>query len=118
MYEFVLFLSVICLIGVTLTFVRSPAFSLFHPLTFYLAFHAVVFVFRPILSYLLGFEQIYLAYQFTPSPSDKPLQVLDGTKPGAAPATSLLNSLSFSKSRLSIFSCRFFESRPLVAKTK
>lgn len=71
MYELALIFSVVCLIAVSFVFVRGPAFSLFHPLTVYIAFHAVVFVFRPILSYLLGYELIYLAYQFTPSPSDK-----------------------------------------------
>ena len=71
MYELALLLSLLTWMGVTFWYVRGPAFSLFHPLTFYILFHFVVFVFRPILAYFLIFEQIYLSYQFTPSASDK-----------------------------------------------
>lgn len=71
MYEAALLLSVLCLIGVTLYFMRMPAFSAFHPLTIYLFFHGFIFVFRPIVAYLGDFQFIYRVYQFTPSPSDK-----------------------------------------------
>ena len=76
MYEFSLFLSVFCLIGVCFAFMRSRAFSLFHPLTFYLAFHGFVFVFRPILAWIEQFDLVYKVYQFTPSYSDKVTAIL------------------------------------------
>lgn len=71
MYEAALILSVACLLGVSMYFVRMPAFSVFHPLTFYLLFHGFVFVFRPILAYINDFRFIYQVYQFTPSYDDK-----------------------------------------------
>lgn len=66
MYEAALVLSVLCFLGVTVYFVRTPIFSVFHPLTLYLAFHGFIFVFRPIVSYLLDFRFLYILYRFTP----------------------------------------------------
>ena len=71
MYEAALALSVVCFLLVAGYFVRSPSFSLFHPLTFYSAFHGFIFVFRPIIARINDFDHIYRGYQFTPSPSDK-----------------------------------------------
>lgn len=71
MYEAALILSVVCLIGVTIYYMRMPAFSVFHPLTFYLLFHGFIFVFRPIVAHISDFSFIYRVYQFTPSDSDK-----------------------------------------------
>ena len=71
MYETALALSVICFVLVTVYFVRGPSFSLFHPLTFYSAFHGFIFVFRPIIVWLNDYDYIYRVYQFTPSPSDR-----------------------------------------------
>ncbi len=71
MYAAALALSVVCFLGVVIYFVRSPAFSIFHPLTFYSAFHGLIFVFRPIVARLNDFDLIYRGYQFTPSASDK-----------------------------------------------
>lgn len=71
MYETALALSVLCLGIVGVYYSRSPAYSVYHPLTFYLAFHAFIFVFRPIYAYIQDFRTIYLLYQFSPSPSDK-----------------------------------------------
>lgn len=71
MYEAALLLSVICLIGVGVYYSNMPAFSVFHPLTIYLAFHGFIFVFRPIIAHLNDFDFIYRVYNFTPSPSDK-----------------------------------------------
>ena len=71
MYEIALAFSVLCLLGVGLAFVRSPAFSIFHPLTFYALFHGFIFVFRPIVARIMDFQTIYRSYQFTPSASDK-----------------------------------------------
>lgn len=71
MYEVALLLSVACLLGVGFFFARNPAFSVFHPLTIYIAFHGLIFVFRPILAYFLNYRYIYSAFRFTPSASDK-----------------------------------------------
>jgi oligosaccharide repeat unit polymerase len=79
MYEIALVLSVVCFLGVSIYFVRMPAFSIFHPLTIYLMFHGFVFVFRPILAYFNDFRFIYTLYQFTPSPADKVTVVLAAT---------------------------------------
>lgn len=71
MYETALALSVICFVLVTTYFVRSASFSLFHPLTFYAAFHGFIFVFRPIVVWFNDYSYVYRGYQFSPSPSDK-----------------------------------------------
>lgn len=71
MYETALAFSVLCWGVVGFYFLRSPYFSLFHPLTFYAAFHGFIFVFRPILALIFDYNFIYQAYEFTPSPSDK-----------------------------------------------
>jgi hypothetical protein len=76
MYEIALIFSVACFCVVGAYYLRSPQCSVFHPLTIYMLFHGLVFVIRPILSTLLGYEQIYRAYQFTPSPSDKLIVIL------------------------------------------
>ncbi len=79
MYEIVLFFSVFCFVGVTAAFVRSSAFSAFHPLTFYLAFHGFIFVFRPIFVYAMDYNLVYRIYQFVPSLSDKIIAILVST---------------------------------------
>lgn len=71
MYEVALAFSVLCLGGVGFYFLRSPYFSLFHPLTFYIAFQGFIFVIRPIMALIYDYQYIYMAYQFTPSASDK-----------------------------------------------
>lgn len=71
MYIVALALSVLCFIGVLAFFWRSPSFSLFHPLTFYSAFHGLLFVVRPIFAYVYDYRMLYYAYQFTPSESDR-----------------------------------------------
>ena len=71
MYETALAFSVLCLGMVGFYFLRSPYFSLFHPLTFYIAFQGFIFVIRPIMALIYDYQYIYMAYQFTPSASDK-----------------------------------------------
>jgi hypothetical protein len=71
MYEAALGLSVLCFLAVTAYYVRSPAFSVFHPMTFYCAFHGFLFVIRPIIARIYDFRVVYYAYQFTPSEADK-----------------------------------------------
>jgi hypothetical protein len=67
MYEIALIFSVASFLWIGFAYVRSPLFSVFHPLTFYLAFHGIVFVFRPVVVYLMDYRLIYQVYQFTPS---------------------------------------------------
>jgi oligosaccharide repeat unit polymerase len=79
MYEIALTVSVLCFAAITFAFVRSRAFSVFHPLTVYLAFHGLVFVVRPIIAYVSNYDLVYRAYQFTPSLSDKVAALLVST---------------------------------------
>ncbi len=76
MYETVLLFSVVIYVLVAFAYLRSPLFSVFHPLTFYLAFHGVIFVFRPILAYAMDYRLVYRIYQFTPSMADKTTAIL------------------------------------------
>lgn len=71
MYETALAFSVLCLGVVGFYFLRSPFFSLFHPLTFYIAFQGFIFVFRPIMALIFDYQYIYNGYDFMPSASDK-----------------------------------------------
>lgn len=71
MYETALAFSVLCLGVVGFYFLRSPYFSLFHPLTIYIAFHGFIFVLRPILALIYDYQYIYRGYDFNPSASDK-----------------------------------------------
>ncbi|MFO1254995.1 MAG: hypothetical protein U1E37_04925 [Sphingomonadaceae bacterium] len=71
MYLIVLVASLLVFCAVTVAFLRSGYFSLFHPFTIYSMFHGLVFVVRPFFSYWLEYEAIYKAYQFVPSASDK-----------------------------------------------
>lgn len=76
MYELALAFSVACFVAVSVWFIRSPLFSFFHPFTFYTAFHGLIFVFRPIVARILEFQEIYRAFQFFPSESDKLTAIL------------------------------------------
>lgn len=79
MYEAALALSVLCFLLVSFTYWRLPTFSVFHPLTLYLAFHGILFVFRPIIAWYGGYDSIYRTYQFFPSMSDKITVILAST---------------------------------------
>ena len=71
MYEVALTFSIVTYVLVSFAFVRSRAFSAFHPLTFYIVFHGFLFVLRPIFAYLQDFDLVYRLFQFTPSMADK-----------------------------------------------
>ena len=71
MYEIALGFSVFCFLAVSVYFVRQSSFSIYHPLTIYGAFHGLVFVFRPILAWVINYDRIYGYFQFTPSLDDK-----------------------------------------------
>src|SRR5256885_11986108 len=53
------------------TFVRSKSSSIFHPLFFYLVFHGLVFVVRPILGEVLGLHQVSDYMDFYPTDGEK-----------------------------------------------
>lgn len=83
MYDFALLLSAVFW-GVCLAiYLSRPYASIFHPATFYLAFHALVFVVRPIVARIMDYRAIYEFYEFMPSPSDK-LTVIFGSMLGLA----------------------------------
>jgi hypothetical protein len=56
MYIALLILSVVLFTGVCLYYVGQPAASIFHPATFYLAYHGLVFVIRPIFAWLYAYD--------------------------------------------------------------
>lgn len=76
MYDFVLAANVVVFLAVSAIFLRSPVSSVFHPGTVYLAFHGILFVFRPLLSRYYGYRFIYELYRFEPSLSDKVTVIL------------------------------------------
>lgn len=61
---------------VTAFFLAQRAASLFHPLTFYLAFHFLVFVARPVLVHVAGFDSQWFHMRFTPTPETFVLTLL------------------------------------------
>lgn len=71
MYEVMLALSVVVYLAVVAMYVRSGLVSMFHPVFIYLAFHGFVFVLRPIVVDIMGYNFIYSIYQFMPSLSDR-----------------------------------------------
>ena len=52
------------------TFMASGQASMFHPLTVYLAFHALVFIFRPLEIMYWGFDFGWIYMRFDPSEED------------------------------------------------
>ena len=61
-YEFLLLASVVLLVFVTIVYLRHPAASIAHPASFYLAFHAFIFVLRPIVARWYEFDFVYQLY--------------------------------------------------------
>jgi len=78
-YEVALAFALLSFLAVCAHYWRSPAYSVFHPLTFYLAFHGVLFVFRPILAWTRGYTMIYQIFHFTPSVEDKIAAIVAST---------------------------------------
>ncbi|MFM5908268.1 MAG: O-antigen polymerase [Novosphingobium sp.] len=71
MYQLSLGIGLLFSMAVLFFFSRHRAFSLFHPLFIYTAFHFLVFVIRPIFAFYLEYESLYRVYQFSPTISDK-----------------------------------------------
>lgn len=83
MYEFALLLNALFWITCVAFFVTRRYASIFHPATFYLAFHGLVFVVRPVIAYLFDYQSIYRAYDFTPTLGEK-MTVIFGAMLGLA----------------------------------
>jgi len=66
--ELALIGQVLCWLLVILAFVMSGQASLYHPLTIYLGFHALVFIMRPLVVHWLGFNNMWNYMLFEPSP--------------------------------------------------
>ncbi len=71
MYEIALAVSVLCYGLVLGYYIRSPLFSVYHPMTMWLAFQGLVFVIRPIIGDIYHYNFMYKAYEFSPSLSDR-----------------------------------------------
>lgn len=66
MIEMALIAQTLVLVLVAVAFVSTGSASMFHPLTLYLIFHALVFVMRPILVHLADFDQVWLFIGYWP----------------------------------------------------
>ncbi len=67
MIEVLLIFQAVVWLAACWAFLCSRNASAFHPFAFYLAFHGVVFVTRPILEYLFHFETVFYLMEFYPS---------------------------------------------------
>lgn len=79
MYVVTLALATLVFVAISVWYLRSGYFSVFHPFTLYLAFHGFLFVFRPIVARALDFRFIYLVYQFSPTEAEKSKAILIST---------------------------------------
>jgi hypothetical protein len=73
MYDLHLLLSLVIWLVLSAAFFNGPSASAFHPLTYYLAFHGLVFVIRPFFQHYFDFSSIYMYYQFWPEEDVKHL---------------------------------------------
>lgn len=71
MYDVLLIANLLLWLGLVVHYVTRPFASVFHPTTYYLFFHGLIFVFRPFLVYYREYEAIYRGYQFMPTMDDK-----------------------------------------------
>jgi hypothetical protein len=68
MFEFALCAQVIIWLIVIGVFLASGQASLFHPVTWYLAFHGLVFILRPFLVHYYGFDSVWIYMRLEPDP--------------------------------------------------
>lgn len=71
MYDLLLLASLLTFVVTGAVYLRHPSACIMHPATFYLAFHGLVFVFRPLVARVYDFSFVYRLYDFQPSMSDK-----------------------------------------------
>ena len=62
-----LIMSVTIYIAVVAVYLRQPNASVLHPATFYLLFHGLVFVIRPIFGWYYEYRIVYDSSKFTPT---------------------------------------------------
>ena len=67
MIPILLFVQLILWLGIVWLFIRSQSASIFHPFTWYLFFHGLVFVIRPIVGWIFDFQHIYYLMGFYPT---------------------------------------------------
>lgn len=70
MIDLALFLQLLLWLAVAAVFAAQRSASAFHPLSFYLVFHFLVFVLRPALVHYAGFDTQWRNMRFTPSPEE------------------------------------------------
>lgn len=68
--ELALLAQVLLFLTVAGVFLATGQASLFHPLTFYLGFHGLVFVLRPILVHYLDFNALWIYMQVAPTDAE------------------------------------------------
>ena len=78
-YATTLWIAAIVYVIVIVFYVRQSFASIFHPLTFYLIFHGLVFVVRPIFAWQNAYKFIYQAFGFYPSVETKSTVLLAAT---------------------------------------
>ncbi len=71
MYDFLLAANAFLWTALVLHYIRLPFAGPFHPTAYYLFFHGLIFVFRPIVVAFMQYDSLYVFYQFFPSESDK-----------------------------------------------
>jgi hypothetical protein len=76
MYSLHLIFSCCLFFLIVICYVRSRYASIFHPITYYLAFHGLVFVVRPCFQYVFDYDSIYILYGFHPTLYTKHLTLL------------------------------------------
>ena len=67
MIPILLFVQLVLWLGIVWLFTRSQRASMFHPFTWYLFFHGLVFVIRPIIGRMFDFQHIYYLMAFYPT---------------------------------------------------
>ena len=67
MYEFMLALTVVIFLATCAWYLRQPAASFYHPMTYYLLFHGLIFTIRPIFSRIYDYHMMYDAIGFRPT---------------------------------------------------
>jgi len=76
MYDIILYFNFIFWLSIFIVYLRLPCASIFHPATYYLAFHGLVFAVRPLFQSWWNIQQIYDLYQFSASDDIKILSLL------------------------------------------
>jgi oligosaccharide repeat unit polymerase len=71
MYIFLLTSGLALWVAILWAYARTGRASVYHPATYYLAFHGIVFVLRPILAYAGNYSYVYHVMDFHPGMGDK-----------------------------------------------